>query len=134
MTRAGYRGQRAGALVFGARRPGVPAPRAPHVGMPYTTATHLISQVCIVPPKPKVPDDPAVLGQAVRALRGKAGITQKALADRMGTSEAYVSNIESGRRDARWSTLARLLNALGADLRGLARAVATIEREQHTSK
>ncbi len=64
----------------------------------------------------------------MRALRLQAGITQKALAERVGTSEAYVSNIESGRRDARWSTTARLLHALGADLHQLADEVAKVEQ------
>jgi transcriptional regulator with XRE-family HTH domain len=59
----------------------------------------------------------------------RASGTQKALAERAGTSEAYVSNIETGRRDARWSTLVRLLSALGADLHGLADAVGEVERE-----
>ena len=74
-------------------------------------------------------DDPRVLGRAVRSLRDKAGITQKALAERAGTSEAYVSNIEGGRRDARWSTVVRLVLALGADLHQLADAVAESEKQ-----
>jgi transcriptional regulator with XRE-family HTH domain len=74
-------------------------------------------------------DDPHVLGQAMRVLRDRAGITQKVLAERASTSEAYVSNIEGGRRDARWSTLIRLLRALGADLRQLADAIAEVEQD-----
>lgn len=74
-------------------------------------------------------DDPRVLGRAMRTLRDHAGLTQKALAERVGTSEAYVSNIEGGRRDARWSTIARMLHALGADLRDLADAVAKAEKQ-----
>jgi transcriptional regulator with XRE-family HTH domain len=81
---------------------------------------------------PDSTDDPHVLGQAMRALRDRADITQKTLAERAGTSEAYVSNIEGGRRDARWSTLIRLLRALGADLRQLADAVAEVV--QHNSR
>jgi transcriptional regulator with XRE-family HTH domain len=74
-------------------------------------------------------DDPHVLGQAMRVLRDRAGITQKVLAARASTSEAYVSNIEGGRRDARWSTLIRLLRALGADLRQLADAIVEVEQD-----
>lgn len=83
---------------------------------------------------PNTTDDPRVLGQAMRMLRDRAGITQKVLAERAGTSEAYVSNIEGGRRDARWSTLIRLLRALGADLRQLADAVAEVEQHNSPSK
>jgi transcriptional regulator with XRE-family HTH domain len=64
----------------------------------------------------------------MRVLRGRADITQKAVAERAGTSEAYVSNIELGRRDARWSTIIRLLHALDADLHQLAKAVAEVEQ------
>jgi transcriptional regulator with XRE-family HTH domain len=74
-------------------------------------------------------DDPQVLGRAVRNLRDRASITQKELAERVGTSEAYVSNIEGGRRDARWSTVVRLVRALDADLHQLADAVAESERQ-----
>jgi transcriptional regulator with XRE-family HTH domain len=83
---------------------------------------------------PNTTDDPHVLGQAMRMLRDRAGITQKVLAERAGTSEAYVSNIEGGRRDARWSTLIRLMCALGADLHQLADAIAEIEQHNSTSK
>jgi transcriptional regulator with XRE-family HTH domain len=79
-------------------------------------------------------DDPHVLGQAMRVLRDRAGITQKVLAERASTSEAYVSNIEGGRRDARWSTLIRLLRALGADLRQLADAIAEVEKQDAPPK
>lgn len=82
----------------------------------------------------KVPDYPHLLGQALRVLRDKAGITQKALAERVGTSEAYVSNIEGGRRDARWSTIARLLRALDADLHNLADAMSEVERNRRASE
>jgi transcriptional regulator with XRE-family HTH domain len=78
---------------------------------------------------PSTDDDPHTLGRAIRVLRERAGLTQKVLAERAGTSEAYVSNIEGGRRDARWSTTVRLLRALGADLHQLADAVAEVERQ-----
>lgn len=83
---------------------------------------------------PRTDDDPRTLGRAIRVLRDRAGITQKVLAERVGTSEAYVSNIEGGRRDARWSTVIRLLHALGADLHQLADAVAEIEKQGRGSK
>ena len=72
---------------------------------------------------PRTDDDPHTLGRAIRVLRDRVGITQKVLAERVGTSEAYVSNIEGGRRDARWSTVIRLLRALDTDLRQLADAI-----------
>jgi transcriptional regulator with XRE-family HTH domain len=74
-------------------------------------------------------DDSHTLGRAIRVLRDRAGITQKVLAERVGTSEAYVSNIEGGQRDARWSTVMRLLHGLGADVHQLADAIEQVERE-----
>ena len=45
-----------------------------------------------------------------------------------------MSNIEGGRRDARWSTLIRLLRALGADPRQLADAIAEVEKQDAPPK
>jgi hypothetical protein len=45
-----------------------------------------------------------------------------------------VSNIEGGRRDARWSTIVRLLHALGADLHQLADAVVEVEKQERGHK
>jgi transcriptional regulator with XRE-family HTH domain len=78
--------------------------------------------------------DPRILGRAIRALRHREGITQKELAGRVGTSEAYVSNVESGRRDVRWTTFRRLLDALGADLHQLANALAEVEKQDPPPK
>jgi transcriptional regulator with XRE-family HTH domain len=67
--------------------------------------------------------DRLILGRALRVLRERSGLTQKALAERAGTSEAYISHAETGRLDVRWHTLRRLLRALDADLRQLASAI-----------
>lgn len=60
------------------------------------------------------------LGRALRALRVRAGMTQEEAAARTGTNAAALSHAERGRRDLRWSTVVRLLDAIGADLRKLA--------------
>jgi predicted transcriptional regulator len=83
---------------------------------------------------PSTNDDQHTLGRAIRVLRGRADITQKVLAELVGTSEAYVSNIEGGRRDARWSTVVRLLRALEADLHQFADAIAEVEKQERGSK
>ena len=72
---------------------------------------------------------PQTLGHALRALRESAGMTQEDLAARAGTNAAALSHIEHGQRDARWSTLARLLAALDADLYQLADAITAAEAE-----
>ncbi len=72
---------------------------------------------------------PQTLGHALRALREHAGMTQEDLAARAGTNAAALSHIEHGQRDTRWSTLARLLAALDADLHQLADAITAAEAE-----
>ena len=71
--------------------------------------------------------DLVVLGAALRELRVKAGLTQRELAERAGLGEPYLSRIEGGHRDIRWSMLARLLDGTGATLADLERAVAEVE-------
>jgi len=60
------------------------------------------------------------LGRALRQLRQQAGLTQRELADRAGADDTYISQVETGRRDIRWSTITRLLNALDANIADLA--------------
>jgi len=36
------------------------------------------------------------IGQRIRGLRGRAGLTQTALAQRLATSQAYVAELENG--------------------------------------
>jgi hypothetical protein len=49
----------------------------------------------------------------IRALRQRHGISQRRLALRAGTSQAAISQLESGRRDLSVGTLERILLALG---------------------
>lgn len=69
-----------------------------------------------------------LLGRALRDLRTRAGLTQEELAVRAGTSNTYVSRLEIGQRDIRWTTVMRLLAAIGADLHQLADAIADARR------
>jgi DNA-binding XRE family transcriptional regulator len=46
--------------------------------------------------------------------RRKAGLTQAELAARMGTSQAAIARIESGRGAPKWSTIERYARAVGA--------------------
>jgi DNA-binding XRE family transcriptional regulator len=56
------------------------------------------------------------IGAALRILRARAELTQEELAARADITAPYLSRVEGGWRDIRWSTLKRLLAALGADL------------------
>ena len=58
--------------------------------------------------------DVAQLGRNVRQLSIAAGLTQTALAKRSGMNRAYLSRLESGRRNPTLATLERLAKALEA--------------------
>jgi transcriptional regulator with XRE-family HTH domain len=56
-------------------------------------------------------------GAILREARLRAGLTQRELARRAGTSQSVVARIEQGRSDPGTATLARLLAAAGFELR-----------------
>jgi HTH-type transcriptional regulator / antitoxin HipB len=62
----------------------------------------------------------AALGEALRQLRRRAGLTQAQAAERIGIRSTFVSLIERGERGMRWHTLLALLRAYGSDLHQLA--------------
>jgi transcriptional regulator with XRE-family HTH domain len=74
--------------------------------------------------------DSRILGEAMRLLRRRAGMTQEEVSARAGTNAAALSHIESGERDARWSTIARLLPALDTNIHELGNVIAEIERRE----
>ena len=53
----------------------------------------------------------------VRSARKRAGLSQRALAERAGTAQSVVARVESGTTDPSSATLLRLLEAAGAELR-----------------
>lgn len=70
------------------------------------------------------------IGDALRILRARAGLTQEELAARADLDGPYLSRVESGLRDIRWSTLKRLLAALDADLRQLQETIEHADGEE----
>ncbi len=52
----------------------------------------------------------------IAAARDRAGLTQRQLADRSGTSAAAICEYEAGRRTPRVDTLERIVAATGAHL------------------
>ena len=59
------------------------------------------------------------LGEAIRARRKEAGLTQEKLAERADLSPVFISHIECGIGNASFDTLVRIANALGVRLREL---------------
>jgi transcriptional regulator with XRE-family HTH domain len=79
-------------------------------------------------------DDLVALGQALRVLRERAGITQARLAIVLQMDPTYVSRIEHGRRGVQWLTVQRFLRALDVDLHQLADAMTEVEKQRHSRR
>ena len=77
------------------------------------------------PPDRRDENGQQALGQALRGLRQRAGITQEELGARVGIDPTYISRVGGGRINLRWDTLQRFLQALDATIADLA---AEIER------
>ncbi len=58
-----------------------------------------------------------MVGRNVQRLRRAAGLSQAALAERMGVDRAYVSGLELGQRNPTIVTLWHVAKALGVKLR-----------------
>ena len=61
----------------------------------------------------------ARVGDSIKSIRKKAGLTQKGLADRLGISQQIVSRVERGQGNITLLTLKEIAAALGckADIR-----------------
>lgn len=57
-----------------------------------------------------MPSDPASI---LRSARSRAGLSQRALAERAHTSQSVVARIELGETSPTWETLTRLVDAAG---------------------
>jgi ribosome-binding protein aMBF1 (putative translation factor) len=56
------------------------------------------------------------IGERVRELREARGLSQKDLAQRMGTTQSVVARLELGGAEPRFETLERVARALDSDL------------------
>lgn len=61
---------------------------------------------------PDAQHDHLVLGKALREMRDDLGLTQEALADRMGVYSTFVGRVERGERGVRWHTVRKFLVGL----------------------
>jgi DNA-binding XRE family transcriptional regulator len=63
-----------------------------------------------------------LVGLRIKALREQRGLTSKELASRAGISPQSLSRIENGHHDVVYTTLQRILAAMGASLKDLVAA------------
>jgi transcriptional regulator with XRE-family HTH domain len=71
------------------------------------------------------------LGEAVRALRGDAKLSQEALGMRAGIHPTWISQIENGRVNPTMSNLFLLSKGLGVRPSELILLTEELERQQH---
>jgi transcriptional regulator with XRE-family HTH domain len=69
------------------------------------------------------------LGQAIRRLRQRAGVSQEELGHRAEVHPTWVSKIESGRNNPAWGTVRRLAAGLDVPLLELVALIERIELE-----
>lgn len=74
--------------------------------------------------------DAVALGRGLRHLRERRGLSQERLAELIGSNAASLSRIEAGSRDVLWSSITRLLDAMGAGLHDLADAITEASGKQ----
>ena len=58
-----------------------------------------------------------IIGREIRQARAAAGLTQAEVAERLGASASYITNIEAGRVNLTLGQLSRIAAAMGADVR-----------------
>lgn len=67
------------------------------------------------------------LGQAVRTLRQKTGLSQDDLAGRAGLDAVSIARLEAGQVDPTWGSMRRIAGGLGVPLEELAELAETLE-------
>jgi transcriptional regulator with XRE-family HTH domain len=74
------------------------------------------------------PDQPQpALGEAIRQLREKRGMTQERLAQDAGLTTGTISLVERGQSNPAWGTVTALADALDVTVSHLATLVARLE-------
>jgi len=83
--------------------------------------------------EPTAEQDQLILGQALRALRKRAGMTQEQVAERLGVDPTFIGRLERGQRGAHWRTIRRILAAVDASVRDFASEIDAAERSRRSS-
>ena len=77
-----------------------------------------------------MPDKLTYLGMRIRAARKDCHLTQQELADQCGLSVKTIQEIEKGRKNATYETLAQLIERLGIPANALFQSEIYIENEE----
>ncbi len=76
----------------------------------------------VCPGEPNAIDEPN-FGLALRRMRLNASLSQRELAERIGTTQSAIARMEKGEAEPKFCTLEKLAAALGQDLLVYVRAV-----------
>jgi transcriptional regulator with XRE-family HTH domain len=76
----------------------------------------------VVPRPPQDPKSQRALGNAIRALRNKQGVSQESLANKAGITPNMLSLIERGEGNPSWVTVRGIAAALNVPVSTLAKA------------
>jgi len=75
------------------------------------------------------PEQPqSALGEAIRSLREKRGLTQERLAQDAGVTTGTISLLERGQSNPAWGTVKAIAGGLGVEVVEVARVAAKFER------
>lgn len=80
--------------------------------------------------EPTVEQDQLILGQALRALRKRAEMTQEQVAERLGVDPTFIGRLERGQRGAHWRTIRRILAAVDASVSDFASEIDAAENSR----
>jgi transcriptional regulator with XRE-family HTH domain len=80
--------------------------------------------------KPSPEQEQIILGQALRALRKQAGMTQEQVAEQLEVDPTFIGRLERGQRGAHWRTIRRILRAIDASVSDFAREIDAAEHSQ----
>jgi transcriptional regulator with XRE-family HTH domain len=83
--------------------------------------------------EPTVEQDQLILGQALRALRKRAEMTQEQVAERLGVDPTFVGRLERGQRGVHWRTIRRILAAVDASVSDFASEIDAAESSRRRS-
>jgi transcriptional regulator with XRE-family HTH domain len=81
--------------------------------------------------QPTAEQDQIILGQALRALRKGAGMTEEQLTERLGVDPTFIGRLERGQRRP-LATIRRILTALNTSPSDFATAIEAAEHQPHT--
>jgi len=60
--------------------------------------------------------DAFIIGEQLKDVRLKAGLTQEELANKTGTKKSFISRVEKGKADIQLSTLVKMFRGVGRQL------------------